>query len=50
MYEIGDADLIAEAPQLISVGSFADDKQMNVFANDFQQVGGPNGVFHPIPQ
>ena len=50
MHKVGDADLIAEPPELFAVGAIADNQQVNVLANDFQQVGGPNGILYPIAQ
>ena len=48
MHAVADADLVAELPQPVAVRSLAEDEQMHVLANDFQQIGGPDGVFHPF--
>ena len=50
MHKVGDADLIAEPPELFAVWSIADNEQVNVLADDLQQVGGPNGILYPIAQ
>ena len=45
---VGDADLIAESSQAVAVWAVADHQQMDVVADHLQQVGGPDGVFHPF--
>ena len=45
---VADHHLVAEAEQAVAVRAVAEDQQMDIVADDLQQVGRPDGVLHPL--
>ena len=45
---VADEHLVAEAEEPLAVGTVAEDQQMDVVADDLQEIGGPDGVLHPL--